>query len=1145
MRIFKYNIIELFLNNKQIIMNVIIAAIAICFIIVIYKNNNMKSIFLMYKEYKLNKNYSENGKNPIEQAIIFNPEDEKLSISLQFEIKDFGLYHNILQTGEKNEGLRMEFNSPNDVYWSSQSINKNWESGLVGQGLEFNKLYNLEMVYDHKVVIVKLDGKIASRKRIEHSPSFDEIIIGRGYSPDRYFRGNISNIVITVENVTLAFLLIKIIICGAVLSHIIYTLNTIANYKFLNYIKTLNLIYYIKQPITVLSSLIIFCIIINFSAKALKDFYQYKKFGNAKILLTWENFTIFLNTEFKRIKARILAYPATSDRESPLITYRISVKEKYLKLLNKDLPNSGKLKAYPAFLKASDSNNIFRVKIRYRGDNLWHWLFKQKSLRISFEKNQSYKMRSKINLVNPPYIFGFRDVAAYKISQELGILSPECYPARVFINGEYMGVYLFLDQPDESLLRRNNVMPGSIYYGDDSDDDGKTELTEYGASNLFFDEKRWVKQSNRNAEQKENRNEIIKFIDILSEKNRNEFYKNFEKYFDKEKYFNYMAIDRITGTWMHDMNHNHKIYFDPYKGKFEPIQWDVRHFTTYLEKDRVAYTLLERVQENPILDNEIDKIIYNLYLNNITEKISNIYKNTITAAKMDLLADKYKEGANFGFATKPYTYNEQVAYMENDLKMLKYRENYITNNYIKNDDVKYFCEKIEDNKYLINLYVSGNTAVKVEISALLKNNEIDINKKNHLYKNTLDNIEVLYPGRKIIPNLQRVVYISNRKVVPTTEVYEFIITSSHIDDALKKINIYNYITNEKIFATEIKAKLKRECTSIHPWKIKKLKKETKILSGSIIISEDTIVDKEINTIIMPGTRILFNPNKSIYFYGKVVANGTKEDPIIFDSNIIGKKWGSVVLQGNNCSGSLFKYCRIKNGSIAEHSMIKYTSPFNIHDVKDFTVENCYIGKNYLGDDAMHVAYAKSGIIKNNFYENSLMDALDIDISNLIVEGNIFNNIGNDAIDIMTSTVNVNNNTLINTKDKGVSIGEKSDVKLSSNFFINNYIGIEVKDNSLAYSKKSLIINPKKYAINLYHKNKRYDKGGTLTADDTVILGNNKVENDEQSKINLNNTIFDSIEGFNKYINLERKQIPVSTYIYLINELKDLYKKAQN
>lgn len=148
---------------------------------------------------------------------------------------------------------------------------------------------------------------------------------------------------------------------------------------------------------------------------------------------------------------------------------------------------------------------------------------------------------------------------------------------------------------------------------------------------------------------------------------------------------------------------------------------------------------------------------------------------------------------------------------------------------------------------------------------------------------------------------------------------------------------------------------------------------------------------------------------------------------------------------------------------------------------------------------MHISYAK-GEVTNSIFKDARSDALDIDIATVTLKNNSFYNAGNDALDIMTTTLYAIKNHFETTGDKGISIGEWSNATLIDNSFIDNHIAIEVKDQSILKLTNTKIKNVRYKAINLYHKNKRYDRGGTVIIKNLNIIGNRTITADSSSKI---------------------------------------------
>ncbi len=463
------------------------------------------------------------------------------------------------------------------------------------------------------------------------------------------------------------------------------------------------------SPALFLSLLIVF-VINSFALVALSDFYQYKKIVNPNLELSVDRFHFFLKNSIQKQWMKITSPLVQKDTMSHLKTFRITIKQKNLDSLNQDLPLSGKDHFVKAYLTISDKKDkIYKVKLRYRGDSNSHWLYTQKSLRI--------KLPSKtFNLVNPPSQLNYRENINYDLSKKLGLISPESTPSRVFINGKYMGVYLYLDQVDENLLREHKVMPGSIYYGDDAP-------IVNGIADLWFDEKYWKKKSSRNTEQKNNRNDIKLCVKGVNS-NDKQFNDFVNTYLNKDKYFAFIALDRVFGTQHHDYIHNHKLYFDPYKGKFEPISWDLRFWLPLKAKDLSFYPLQLKLASNPIYDAKIDKIAFGIIKDSFLDKIEMSYEKIIQDITKDLRSDIYKDNSVAIKYFTPYPISRVLSMdeithdKEHGVNVMKTRVNYLTSLY-NNTSIKYKIQDISKQQKILTLILEGNSPVEIK-SELIK-----------------------------------------------------------------------------------------------------------------------------------------------------------------------------------------------------------------------------------------------------------------------------------------------------------------------------------------------------------------------------------------------------------------------------------------
>ncbi|MDX2469511.1 MAG: CotH kinase family protein [SAR324 cluster bacterium] len=876
-----------------------------------------------------------------------------------------------------------------------------------------------------------------------------------------------------------------------------------------HYLKRL---YRINLFVSVLICIVMLVFVGEIALSAYSETLAYEKIVKVKSEL--EAYRHFFAAKVKRMRITLMANKPVSDDESPLTTFHFSFDDKDYQKLSSDLPKSGRSKYYPAFFKTNEDAKVRKVKFRFRGDSNYHWFYPQKSLRVQTQKDEIYNMERVFNLINPPELDNITDSVNNAIARKLGIMAPDFYPVRVFVNSRYMGVYIFASQANESLLRKHKKMPGSLYYGD-----GAAQFAS-GFSKLWLDQKYWVKKGARNAEQKNNREDISFFIRSINRKDQVSFYKFFNQFMDKKVYYSYFALDSFTGTIHHTYNQNHKLYFDPYKGKFEPIEWDVRYWVTAKNKDNSYYPLLNRVRLNPVLEYERDQVSWDLIQSDqmSAKSLSESLDHYDQLQRRDLKSDIYRDDATSTENVRPAAISVPFYMKDYDAKIVKDKENignreiYIKGVYEKAWGV--FKVEKKGSASQIIFRATGNSPIKVDLSGAFVGKIY----QDENFNGTLDAMDkivanpqavTLYPGRK--KTNQSKDYKHAFKIKEAPLYYSYIVTGAV--SAPAEIAGTNAITGAKLTLTQAEFKVDlQKADSIHPWKLPVLTAQTKTLSGTIKVNETLVFDAQTQVNILPGTTFLLAPKKSIYFYGKVTAVGTAAKPIKFLPQNPSKPFGLVAIQGKAASGSVMRHFELKGGSVDVRNLIHYTAALNLHDLDSFEVSDCVIGENFIGDDAMHIAYAK-GKVERCLFENARSDGLDVDISDVEISDSIFYKSGNDGLDLMTTTAKLTRNLYYKTGDKGVSVGEWSKAEITDSIFIDTLIGIEVKDKSNVVASDLYIKDSGEKAINLYNKNLRYDEGGHLQGQDITIVGNKLVKADKKSSIKIGPDSLFNLEKF--------------------------------
>ena len=173
-----------------------------------------------------------------------------------------------------------------------------------------------------------------------------------------------------------------------------------------------------------------------------------------------------------------------------------------------------------------------------------------------------------------------------------------------------------------------------------------------------------------------------------------------------------------------------------------------------------------------------------------------------------------------------------------------------------------------------------------------------------------------------------------------------------------------------------------------------------------------------------------------------------------------------------------------------------------------TIADCLFRDNHSVDDMVHAVYSDIRFDRVQF-KNAVADALDLDISKAVVTNSRFENSNNDALDLMTTEAVVVRSVFSGSGDKGISVGESSDLFGVNNILIDNQIGVQSKDASTAILFNQSFKN-NGTALHAYKKNWQYGTGGTIFLAKSIVSGGKiAARAQKQSTIQL----FDSfVEG---------------------------------
>jgi hypothetical protein len=248
--------------------------------------------------------------------------------------------------------------------------------------------------------------------------------------------------------------------------------------------------------------------------------------------------------------------------------------------------------------------------------------------------------------------------------------------------------------------------------------------------------------------------------------------------------------------------------------------------------------------------------------------------------------------------------------------------------------------------------------------------------------------------------------------------------------------------------------------------------------------------------LTPGSTVTFYNGAFIYSESAINASGTHKKPIIFKG---GDSRGGGILVAGSDDQSWFHNVEFKllgNLRQEETGGLLITSALTFYET-DVSFKNSSFTNNISGDDLLNIFRSKFVLQKSKFH-NSQADALDIDFSNGLISQTTFTNCGvrltpdqientvlssaqplnGDCLDFSGSRVRLQNLTINGAGDKGISVGEASEIHANNIAVKNVQYGVVSKDQSIL-SIQNLALHNATVGLASYQKKSEFGPGSIV------------------------------------------------------------------
>ena len=793
------------------------------------------------------------------------------------------------------------------------------------------------------------------------------------------------------------------------------------------------------------------------------------------------------------------------------------VGEAELARLDRNLPHSGFQEVKGQILSGDE---FLRCDVRYRGDNAFHWALPKKSWRVKMKKDRLWGGMRRFNLIAPKGPAQVNNFIGYKLAEKMGLLAPRVEFVQLVINGRLRGVHLLVEQLDESTLRRSGVMPGDLYSGELI---GRDLYRDAAPRQLFEHPEIWEKVAVNNHYVEESIEPLARLARLVAGPPSEEVGAELAKLLDFELWGRFSVFETVTQCFHFDETHNWRLYWDSNRGSFVPIVWDAIAYNRGWSPKALGQTKLDviasRFQEHLYRNGaflrarqlafaEFFAAGHDKWLDN---KLTNLEKPLLSA----LGQDAHRKGGTLlviGQFAADLVASMNIAFA--DLR------------------AEYFGRRgrllhtpIDEG---LALTVSGRRPVN-RLSLVFDSNPVELPSVAVRYTvdgrrferdvsgaSSLSGTELTVDLGLLPEHLSTLRWnhtpLTNHQKTIVPAYYELLVSGwadGYRIDEVRCDRGSGWETTESV--DQIRPKDIRGMYSLvdaRPITV------PRTIKGRLVVEATEDVHGDV--FIEPGTTIELAPGASIRFWGRVMAEGTAEQPIRFvPQSAEQEPWGVIALQGDGTEGSRFTHCTFFGGSGWKEDMVEYSAMFSVHDTRDVEVRSCRFSDSKIVDDMVHTVYAHISFYDCEF-QGALLDALDMDISEGAVVNCDFRDSGNDSLDLMSSRIVVDGSNMIGAGDKGISVGEGTTLLCTNSRFLRCNIGIEAKDSSRAFIYNSLFEGNTAHALNAYKKNWRYDGGGhVFVRKSTFIESVGGINADKYASIQIDDCFLDRMPAFDQ------------------------------
>lgn len=219
-----------------------------------------------------------------------------------------------------------------------------------------------------------------------------------------------------------------------------------------------------------------------------------------------------------------------------------------------------------------DGEEVDSIGVRFKGFTSYTYDSDKKPIKLDFNEFVAGKRHDGLRKLNLNNSFGDasvqRDALCYNIMRTMGVKAPRTAHTRVYINDEYWGLYLLVEQVDKEFVQNN-------FTNDDGNlfkNKGWSHFEWNGTNDANYHPPFELKTNTDNPDW----TGFVNLMDVLNNGSISEIETAFASIFNIDLFLKVLAVDVATNNWDSYLEHgrNWYIYEDNIANMFHWIPWD-------------------------------------------------------------------------------------------------------------------------------------------------------------------------------------------------------------------------------------------------------------------------------------------------------------------------------------------------------------------------------------------------------------------------------------------------------------------------------------------------------------------------------------------------------------------------------------------